>query len=345
MLGGVVFGFIGDKFGRVKSMIFSILLYAIFTGLAGLAQSWEQLAVCRFLTGLGIGGELVSIATFLSEVWPERSRAIAIGVLITSYQAGVFLAGAINLFFSNWRTVFFIGAIPALLVIVLRLTLKESEKWMQDQKMHSHTEEQKTPLKEILNRENAKNLIIGSLAFGGLLVGYWASLSWIPTWVQSLLTTPGNQERSIVTIYQGLAAIIGCSTAGFLFDSIGRKKTLLISFVGCFASSALLFLSNKTFSQTIYFETALLGYFIGLAQAAMYIYLPELFKTRVRASGVGLCLNSGRFLTIIAVLFIGPLVGFLGGYGQAAFAFSFSYVFGILASLICTETKGQSLPD
>ncbi|MDX1921077.1 MAG: MFS transporter, partial [Candidatus Caenarcaniphilales bacterium] len=85
--GGVVFGYIGDKFGRVKSMIFSILLYAMFTGLSGLAQNWPQLACCRFLTGLGIGGELVSIATFLAEVWPERSRAIAVGALITSYQA------------------------------------------------------------------------------------------------------------------------------------------------------------------------------------------------------------------------------------------------------------------
>ncbi len=341
--GGVLFGYIGDKLGRVKSMIFSILLYAAFTGLAGFAQNWPQLAFCRFLTGLGIGGELVSIATFLSEVWPERSRAIAVGALITSYQAGVFLAGSVNFLFHNWRHVFFVGALPAVLVIVLRLTLKESEKWMQH--AHASLEEEKSLLKQLFADHYTRNLIVGGLAFGGLLIGYWASLSWIPTWVQSLLSnnSDGSVERGVVTMWQGFAAIIGCTVSGFLCDSLGRKKTLLFGFLGCFFSSLLLFLSNKTFSGVIYFQTCILGFFIGLTQAGMYIYLPELFATKVRATGTGFCLNVGRIATVIAVFFVGSLVALFGGYAKAAIAFACAYLVGAVASLFGNETKGKAL--
>lgn len=135
MLGGVLIGMVGDRLGRIRSMILSITLYAVFTGLSGLSQTWWHLALCRFLTGLGIGGELVSITTFLAEVWPERSRAVAIGVLITSYQAGVLVAGTIVKFFPFWRTVFFIGALPAILTVLLRLTLRESERWMESKQL------------------------------------------------------------------------------------------------------------------------------------------------------------------------------------------------------------------
>jgi MFS family permease len=339
-IGGVLFGFIGDKLGRVKSMIFSILLYACFTGLAGFAQTWWQLAICRFLTGLGIGGELVSIATFLTEVWPEKSRAIAVGTLITSYQAGVFLAGSINYFFTNWRYVFFIGALPALLVIILRLTLKESDKWEHIPK------EDISQLKELFKPEYKQNLVVGSLAFTGLLIGYWASLSWIPAWIDSLLNLQNtSSQRGLITMCQGIGAILGCTLAGFACDWFGRKITLILGFAGCFLASVLLFLTNKTFTNIIYSQTFLLGFFIGLAQAAMYIYLPELFATKVRATGTGFCLNIGRLLTVIAVFFVGTLVKFFGSYSQAALAFASSYLIGIMAAFWGNETKGKALQE
>ncbi len=341
MVGGVLFGLVGDRLGRVRSMIVSILLYASFTGLSGFAQSWEVLALCRFLTGLGIGGELVSISTFLSEVWPERSRAVAVGVLITSYQAGVFLAGSINFFFHDWRSVFFVGALPALLVIFLRLALKESDRWQEDRARRAHAPQAGM----LLGREHRRNLLVGSLAFGGLLIGYWASLAWIPTWIQSLLATPGGNERSIATMFQGSGAILGCVAAGFMCDALGRRATLSTAFLGSFGASALLFLTNAGFSQAIYWENALLGFFIGLAQAAMYIYLPELFPTRVRATGTGFCLNVGRLATAIAVFFVGSLVVWLGGYAQAALAFSAAYLVAFAAAVIGTETRGRALPE
>lgn len=347
MLGGVLFGVVGDKLGRVKSMILSILLYALFTGLAGLSHSWPQLAACRFLTGLGIGGEMVSIATFLAEVWPSRTRAVAIGVLITSYQAGVFIAGSIQKLVPDWRTAFFLGVLPAFLVIFLQKTLRESDKWMEAKQKRSDREEKTSHFKELFHKENARGLIVGGLIFCGLLIGYWASLSWIPLWVQDLVQ--GRQgsggEKGVAVIYEGIAAVLGCSLAGFFSDWMGRKATIIFSYTGCLIASALLFLTNPVFSPVIYWETALLGFFIGMAQAIMYVYLPELFPTLVRASATGFCLNVGRFVTAVTVLFVGAVVNALGGYGMAAFAFSLFYLVSIVAAFFGVETRGRALLD
>jgi MFS family permease len=361
MAGGVLFGMIGDKLGRVKSMILSILLYAAFTGLAGLTHNWQQLAACRFLTGLGIGGELVSISTFLAEVWPSRSRAIAVGVLITSYQAGVFIAGSINTLVHDWRLTFFIGMLPAVLVIFLRMALKESDKWMEARERQYAKPENSSHWKLLFNRTNARGLIIGGLVFGGLLVGYWASLSWIPLWIQDMLQNNGTgNERGIATMYQGIAAVLGCCLAGVFSDWIGRRATIILSYLGCFVASALLFLTNIHFSPVVYWECAFLGFFIGLAQAVMYIYLPELFPTLVRASATGFCLNVGRFVTAVSVFFVGDLVHFIvkhqvaqtlfnqagmSAYGVAALLFAVSYLIAVGAACFGTETKGQPLLD
>lgn len=361
MGGGILFGVVGDKLGRVKSMIFSILLYALFTGLAGWAQSWQQLAACRFLTGLGIGGELVSISTFLAEVWPSRSRAIAIGALITSYQAGVFIAGAINTVFQGWREAFWMGALPALLVIFLRMALKESDRWVEARERQLKSEQPTSHFKTLFQPQNAKGLWVGGLAFGGLLIGYWASLSWIPFWIQDLLHGNGaGNERGIATMYQGVAAMLGCSLAGVFSDTIGRKYTNMLSALGCLAASAFLFLSYTTFSPSIYWSVALLGFFIGLNQAVMYIYLPELFPTLVRASATGFCLNMGRLVTAISVFYVGDLIKLvlrlnlgqtlfgnaqLSAYGVAAILFSGSYLFTAIAAAFGDETKNRTLLD
>ncbi|MCS6266201.1 MAG: MFS transporter [Vampirovibrio sp.] len=353
MLGGIIFGRLGDTLGRVKAMVFSILLYSLFTGLCGFAHSWQELAAYRFLTGVGIGGELVSIATFLSEVWPKKTKAIAIGCLLTSYQVGVFLAGGLNFLLHDWRQVFFVGALPALLVLFLRLFLKESPLWIATQEAHAHTELLLDDAGEIIRppslwqsfreKDQLRSLIVGSLAFTGLLVGYWASLAWIPMWIHSLENVPPN-AKSFATMVQGSVAILGCLLGGPLCDAVGRRWSIVIAGLGCFGASAWLFLGHPTaFVPSVYWASGALGFFIGLSQSSLYIYLPELFETKIRATATGTCLNLGRFATAIAVLFMGVVVQSLGGYGNAAFAFGFSYLIGTLVMFWAKETKDASL--
>ncbi len=345
-IGGMFFGLLGDKIGRVKSMIISIILYAVFTGLAGFSQDSYQLAACRFLTGLGIGGELVSITTYLAEVWPERSRAVAIGILLTSYQAGVFVAGLVTYVVADWRSVFFIGAAPAVLALFLRISLKESDSWLHSKKQLGTSSTEYTLVKELFSKQYRYDAIRGALIFCGLLIGYWASLSWIPTWIQSLFPTsyPATTERSVATMVQGIFAVFGCASAGYIAQRIGRRKSILFGFLGCFLASVLLFMTNETFTPIVFVECGILGYFIGLGQATVYIYLPELFPTRIRATGTGFGLNAGKVNTIIAVFMLPYTVTFFGNYQTAATIFSISYLLSAAVSFFATETNGKPLP-
>jgi MFS family permease len=361
-LGGIVFGYIGDRFGRVTAMVGSILLYAIFTGAAGFVTDPWQLALCRFLTGFGIGGELVSITTMLAESWPARSRAIVLGLLITSYQMGVFLAGLIpasiyvlgdSIGVAPWRLVFFVGVLPALLAIVIRLRMDESPLWLAEQ--HEHSTAQRSTFGEhmaalgqqisvVFNPQYRRDVFLGGLIFGGLLVGYWASLAWIPTWIQDMLGSTGNgTEKSWATMLHGLAAVLGCGLAGVVANQIGRRWTIIGSYVGMFLATCWLMLGSNTFTDLVYVQDALLGFFGGLSQAIMYVYLPELFPTKIRASAIGFCLNMGRLVTTVAVIFVGPTVSLLGGYAMALLAFSTSYLIAAIGGYLARETKNQTV--
>lgn len=357
-LGGIAFGAIGDRFGRVSAMVCSILLYAVFTGACGLAQSVEQLALFRFLTGFGIGGELVTIATMLQETWPEKSRSVMVGALITSYQAGVFLAGLLPVWIytaadafalAPWRIVFFVGIVPALLAVVLRLNLHEPEVWLEQKAKAALQQDQpqsSNPIRQAWAGRYRRDLLVGASLFGAFLVMYWASAVWLPTWIQDLVGPGSNgTEKSWSTMAHGLAAVVGCLFAGPLANTLGRRVTLIYSFAGIMLATAWMMLSNTVFTPIIYWQDALVGFFYGLGQACLYIYLPELFPTLLRATATGFCLNLGRVVTIGAVLLVGPIVQWLGGYSQAVLAFSLMGVVGIAASLAARETNGQPLPE
>jgi MFS family permease len=256
------------------------------------------------------------------------------------------LSGIITNFVHDWRLVFFVGAAPALLAIVLQTKLHEPEKWQADKAKQSASEASASPLAQLFGPDTRKNVFIGSLAFGALLIGYWASLSWIPTWIHDLLGESGTgTEKSIATIYHAVAAVLGCLASGVLANAIGRRGTIMLSGVGAFVASALLFLTNSAFSDIIYWQDAMLGFFIGLMQAVMYIYLPELFPTRVRATAVGFCLNAGRASAAVAALYVGSLVAFFGGYAEALMAFSVPYLVILIAAWIGRETRHEVLPD
>ena len=131
-IGGVLFGVVADRLGRTKALIATILIYALFTGLAALSQDWWHLAIYRFLTALGIGGEWAAGATLVAEVWPEEKRARAAGILQSAWAVGFFLAAAFNLLLNEygWRVLFVVGVLPAFVALLVRLWVKEPERWV-----------------------------------------------------------------------------------------------------------------------------------------------------------------------------------------------------------------------
>ena len=131
-IGGVLFGVLADRFGRTRTLVFTILIYALFTGMAALSANWWQLALYRFLTALGIGGEWAAGAALVAEVWPEEQRAKAAGILQSAWAAGFFIAALVNLLMreSGWRPIFLVGIAPAMVALFVRLWVKEPERWV-----------------------------------------------------------------------------------------------------------------------------------------------------------------------------------------------------------------------
>ena len=338
-IGGFCGGVISDKIGRVRSFAFCIGFLGLFTLLISFANTWETMLVYRFLAGLGAGGIMVISVTFLSEVWPKKSRNIMIGIVSIGFPIGIFSSGMVNLL-SGWREGFLLGIIPLALAIFALFGLKESEPWKKS----------KTSISKIsgmdLVKEYRAELLHGTVIFGSMLIGLWAVFSWFPTWVQSLLhQTNGQDERGYVMMLFGLGGLIGGFSSGWVSRTLGVRKAMMLCFGGCSVMAVLLFGFNSTFSWLIYVETAMLALFFGISQGLLSFYIPQLFPAAIRAGATGFCFNLGRIFTTIAVFSLGALVDALGGYSNALLVFSLVFVLGFIKLFFGQDHKSEIRPS
>ena len=170
-----------------------------------------------------------------------------------------------------------------------------------------------------------------------MLIGLWAIFSWLPTWIQSLITTGDAQkERGLSMMMLGMGGLTGGFLSGWLTNAIGAKKSMLLCFAVCAVVSLILFKTNVSFSPIIYAEIILLALFFGASQGVLSVYIPDLFPVDIRGTATGFCFNTGRVLTAIAVLFVGVLVTELGGYSNALFIFSWVFFNWIGGYFFCT---------
>ena len=184
MFGGIIWGVICDKIGRLRTVVLATAFYGLFTVLTGFSPSWFLVTVCRFLSGFGIGGVLVTTNILVAEAWSVKKRAVALGILSISIPVGIFSAGSIELFLSTWRQAFLIGFIPIVIAMVALLTLPLSDKWNINHEAGNETGDFLS--NKLFNPSYTKNLLFGSIIFGTMLIGLWAVFSWLPTWVQSM---------------------------------------------------------------------------------------------------------------------------------------------------------------
>jgi MFS family permease len=331
MCGGLLFGVISDRIGRVKSLALVTALYGIGTCLVTIVPDWYTLLAFRFVTGMGVGGVLLIATVYISEIWEERSRAVILGILAVCFPVGIVTTGSLNLIFSNWRTAFAIGVIPVIAAVLIFLLAPESDKW-------KHTKTVKDNGEGIFYKTNRANLISGSIIFGSVLIGLWGIFSWLPTWVQTLLATgqDGQKERGLIMILLGVGGITGGVFSGMLINKFGKKITLMATFATCLIMCCVLFITNSSFSNIIYIETAMLAFGFGISQGALSSYIPELFPVNIRGTATGFCFNVGRFFTATAVFFIGSLVSVLGGFGNALLVFTVPF---LVAFIVTARSK------
>lgn len=340
MTGGLLFGAVSDSIGRIKALSLAVLLCGLFTVLVVSVTGWHLLLVYRFLAGVGVGGVLLISTVYMSEVWEPKHRPVVLGILAVAFPVGIVLTGAVTVLFSHWKQAFGLGAFPVVLSVLVAI-LKESEQWKiarsSAKTVHSLTEAAIEPA------TYRRNLAVGVVIFGSVLIGLWATFSWIPTWVQTLVgpALDGQKERGLVMMLLGMGGIAGGVASGFLIRSLGIRTTLVLTFLGCTVACGWLFTSTA-FSTLVYFKAAFLSLFLGVSQGALSSYIPSLFPAHIRGTYTGLCFNIGRFFTATAVFFVGTLVHLLGGFSHSLLLFSLTFIVALLTALLATPKASQS---
>jgi len=351
-VGGVLFGVLADRFGRTRTLVFTILIYAVFTGMAALSATWWQLALFRFLTALGIGGEWAAGAALVAEVWPEEKRAKAAGILQSAWAAGYFLAAVIYLLLRNagWRPIFVVGIAPAVVALLVRLWVKEPERWVQAQAAEREAGSIRAPrLAELFAPSLLRSTLVGAgLAFVAVF-GLWGATNWTPTLVRALPDLRGLDAAALATrvsyatMLLNLGALVGYLSFGPLADRFGRRAAFGVMCVGSLVMLPVTFLAPRAYALVLLL-LPLLGFFNNGIFTGFPIYLPELFPTRIRATGAGFCFNVGRVLAAAGPLLTGALVAALGSFGRAASVVALIYLVGLALLPFAPETKGKPLP-
>ena len=369
-LGGVVFGVLGDRVGRVKTMMMTILFYTVFTGLSLLSTSVWDFNVYRFLCGLGVGGQFAVGVALVAEVVPARARPYALGMVqacsavgnMVAALAGIVLgqmetSGAIG---HSWRYLFLAGAVPAPLALIVFKKLKEPDQWLK-----ARAEKKKMgSFHELLSEPRwRRNAIVGLLlAFSGV-VGLWGigffSYDLFRPVLENTFRAQGLTGAALAgktatwigwtSMFQNFGAFFGIYAFTWLTERTGRKPAFAISFLAAMGMTAYTFWSLRQISD-IFWMIPLMGF----AQLSLFggyaIYLPELFPTRLRSTGTSFCYNCGRLIAAAGPLSLGLLTSrVFSGYAEpmryAGVTMCLVFLVGLAALPFAPETKGKPLPE
>jgi MFS family permease len=348
-MGGILFGVVADRIGRARTMVITIVIYAVFTGLSGLAQSWGQLAALQAIAGFGIGGEWAAGASLVAESWPEKHRARAMQIMQMAFAFGFFAAALDNLILGpiSWRWVLAAGALPAVLSLLIRFFVPEPERWVTVRKRETETTAGET-FAAIFKPNLRRRTIVGAVVASSVMIGCWGGLTLLPSWIQQLVrasgATNGVSTISYAFMLMMVGAVLGYASLIWITDALGRRMSYFIFNICALASSLYLFWFVKDLPTLLWFML-IYGYFVIGGFGTFAVYLPELFPTRVRATGQGFCWNAARSATAIGPLIAGWLVAEFGSLPAAAAAVAFAYVIGAVVIWFGPETRGIPLED
>jgi MFS family permease len=354
-IGGVAFGFIADRLGRKRALMLSILTYSVCSFASGLATSVLMLAVFRFILGLGMGGEWNTGATLVAETWPTELRAKAISIVQSSWAIGYALAAlavGIVLHFADWRTAFFVGILPALVVLWIRRGVPESEMWQQRQTRSGNTVVRnsagtgaKTEFVGLFKPPYAKyTLALLFTNFFGMFA-WWGLFTWIPPYL-SLPVEQGGRGFGIIgtttllVVLNLVGMFPGYASFGWVADWLGRRKSFLLYtfmaalIVPIYATARAPWAVMVLGTVLAFFGT---GFFSGSG-----IIGSEIFPTEVRARALGFTYNGARTMSSIAPFVIGH-VGQTKGLSWAFYLCGASFLLACLVATQLPETKGKQL--
>jgi MFS family permease len=341
--GGLFFGFLADRVGRTRALMASILVYSVASGACGLSQTILQLAICRFILGLGMGGEWTTGAALIAETWPAAHRAKALGLMQSTWAIGEMIAAgvvAIVLPRWGWRTVFFVGVLPALVVFWIRRGVPESEIWQRGRAASGGG----GSLRVLWRKDLRRNGLVATAMNACGMFGYWGLFTWIPAYL-SLPVAEGGRGLDLMKttawlVVMGVGKWLGYALFGFFADSVGRRRSYVTYLL---VAAALVPLYGITKSPAALLVLGPLVAFFGTGFFSGFgAIVSELFPTEVRATAVGLSDKGGCGLSAAAPAVVG-LMATRFGFGAAFLLLAAAFLAGALLALALPETKGRVL--
>ena len=369
-LGGILFGILGDRIGRAKTMMLTILCYTIFTGLSVFSIGVLDFNAYRFLCGFGVGGQFAVGVALVAEVIPDRARPYALGMVQAFSAVGNMLAAVTGIVLgemvragtigSSWRFMFLAGALPAPLALVVFKKLKEPEQWLK-----SKAEKKRMgSFADLLGDSRwRRNSIVGLLlAFAGV-VGLWGigffSYDLFRPVLEATFKSQGLSATEIAgktdvwigvtSLLQNLGGFCGVYAYTYLAQYLNRRKAFAVSFVAAMGMTAYTFWNLRSIADMLWMVPLM-----GFCQLALFggyaIYLPELFPTRLRSTGTSFCYNVGRMVAAAGPFTLGLLTrdvfkGHAEPLRYAGVTMCLVFLVGLAALPFAPETKGRPLPE
>ena len=356
-IGGMIGGILADYIGRKRTMMIAILAYSITTGLSAFAWNWESFALLRLIVGIAIGSEWATGSSIVAELWPDRARGRGAGLMQCGFGIGFLVASLLWVYVGGqgpnaWRYMYFIGVLPALFTLWMRAGIPESEKWRhadsERRAARASGQQVRFTLVELFSApEVRRRTLFAFLLSLATTLTWWGISAWLPPYVASLAAKAGLPAAKWAG-YAGLAynvgAIAGYAGLGFFADTWGRKPVTLAFVVIAWLTTPVVFLWTHDLIWILAWSVVNGFFSLGL-YSWMPVWLPELFPTRIRATGVAFVFNTPRFIAWVGPIIAGWLVANMGGFSNAAMTMAMIYAIGLLSVPFLPETRGKPLPD
>jgi MFS family permease len=352
----LLWGPVADRFGRVRTLMLTVICFSLFTLLSAFSTNIWMLAALRLLAGIGIGGEWGIGATLISEEWPEERRTLGAGMMHTGYYFGFFLAALANYFVGSrygWRWMFVVGGVPAFLVILIRKGMTEPARWEAKRESLGEKLTMRRTFLEIFSPRYRLRTVLNLMYQLVSTIGLWAGSVYVPAAITFLAARAGHtpfqtaQLASYGTGILSIGTIAGALSVPFIADRLGRRINQAIFY------SLMLVVIVATFGFVFYLQTDALKWFficliflgIGGANYTVYsFWLPEKYETECRASALAFAQNVGRFAGAGATFLVGLGVRHFQTLGIPVALTASAFVVGLLLLPFGVETKGKPLP-
>jgi MFS transporter, SHS family, sialic acid transporter len=357
--GGFLFGLLGDRFGRKRALAGAILCYSLLAGAASFAQTPLQLLGLWFFACLGIGGTWPNGVALLAETWADMSRPMVAGILGMAANVGIFsmatLATHVSITPEHWRWMMHVDAVPVLLGIFVLAAVPESPRWLA-----SRAEGAAAGTEAPAGAAGGSSVLVfrppllpvtlvGILLATIPLIGGWGSANWMVPWAAEAGETANPPNLSLqaqVGQARSLAGIVGSLLGGWVAHLFGRRPSYCLVSLAALSCAQYAFWFTVPTDASFLFWVAGIGFFSGIYFGWLPLFLPELFPTRARSTGAGVCFNSGRILTAVTIFATGALAAQFGGdYARIGRITSLIYAVGILAVWLAPDTTRRQLKD